>query len=326
MVNYSIILLISTSIMSPMLPLLQRLKQNLQHTRQALTEKLSSLFLGQKVINPALLESLETVLLSADISVSVTHKIMDLLTAQISRKQLNDASALYAILEEILLSLLLPYEKPLDIDLPENKNTRPFVILFIGINGAGKTTSIGKLAQKLTVMHKKVLLAAGDTFRAAAVQQLQIWGERHHIPVIAQPSGADSAAVIFDAMTAAKARHYDVLLIDTAGRLHTQNHLIDELKKVKRVMARADQTAPHETLLVLDASIGQNALSQAKQFHEALNVTGLIITKLDGTAKGGAIFSITEALNLPIRFIGMGESVDDMAVFDAKAFIQALLS
>lgn len=302
--------------------MLQRLRQSLKRTRTLFTQSLATLFLGKKQIDAELFESLETLLLSSDVGTETTRNIMQNLTAQVSRRDLKDPSLLFQALQTLLFELLQPYAIPLNID---EKNL-PFVILFIGINGAGKTTTIGKLAKKLQQENKKVLLAAGDTFRAAAVEQLKTWGERNAIPVIAQTSGADSAAVIFDAIQAAKARNIDVLLADTAGRLHTQGHLIEELKKVKRVISRVDNTAPHEVLLILDASIGQNGLAQAKQFHEALGVTGLIVTKMDGTAKGGILFSIAQKLKLPIRFIGTGETIDDLTVFDAKEFVEAILT
>jgi fused signal recognition particle receptor len=290
--------------------MLKRLKQGLQN-----------LFLGKKKIDAALFEELETLLLSADTGVATTQFILQALTEQVSRRDLKEADALYEALRHILLDLLKPYEKTMEIK-PAHK---PFVILFIGINGAGKTTTIGKLAKKLQSAHQKVLLAAGDTFRAAAVDQLQVWGERNQIPVISQAKGADSAAVIFDAINAAKARNIDVVIADTAGRLHTQQHLLEELKKIKRVISRVDGTAPHEVLLVLDASIGQNALTQAKQFHEALGVTGLVLTKLDGTAKGGAIFSIIQSLQLPVYYMGVGENIQDLQPFQAEAFLKLLL-
>jgi fused signal recognition particle receptor len=302
--------------------MLHRLKQGLQRTRKVFTESVAALFLGKKQIDTALLDDLETLLISADVGIQTVQNIMKELTAQVSRKALKDSEALYLALQNILVNLLKPYAVPLHIT-PAHK---PFVILFVGINGAGKTTTIGKLARQFQSAHKKVLLAAGDTFRAAAVDQLEVWGTRNQIPVIFQKQGADSAAVIFDALNAAKARQIEVVLADTAGRLHTQQHLIEELKKVKRVMARVDETAPHEILLVLDAVIGQNALIQARQFHEALGVTGLAITKLDGTAKGGVIFSIAQQLKLPIRYIGVGESIEDLQVFNAEEFVGALLN
>jgi fused signal recognition particle receptor len=302
--------------------MLQRLKQTLQRSHKALTTGLGNLFLGKREIDADLLEELETVLITADLGIQPVQDIMKNLTEQVRRKELNNADALYQSLEKLLIQFLLPYEKKLTLQ-GEHK---PFVILFIGINGAGKTTTIGKLAKKLQLENKKVMLAAGDTFRAAAVHQLQIWGERNDIPVIAQQhKGADSAAVIHDAINSAKAKNCDVLIADTAGRLHTQQHLVEELKKVKRVISKLDESAPHEVILVLDASIGQNAIIQAKQFHEALGVSGLVITKLDGTAKGGIVFAVTQALKLPIYFIGTGESITDLEDFNAQDFVKALL-
>ena len=301
--------------------MLQRLKQSLKRTRALFTQNLATLFLGKKHIDDELFETLETLLLSSDTGVETTQNIMKHLTAQVSRRELSDPAALFQSLQTLLIDILQPYVRPLII----NASSKPFVILFIGINGAGKTTTIGKLAKKLQHENHKVMLAAGDTFRAAAVEQLKVWGEKNAIPVIAQGSGSDSAAVIFDALQSAIAKNTDVLLADTAGRLHTQHHLIEELKKVKRVMGKLDPTAPHEILLILDASIGQNGLAQAKQFHEALGVTGLIVTKMDGTAKGGILFSIAQQLKLPIRFIGTGEGIDDLQPFDAKEFVEAIL-
>jgi len=301
--------------------MLQRLKQSLKRSRAVLTQGLATLFLGKKEINADLIDDLETLLLSSDTGIDTTKIIMQNLTAQVSRRELKDVDALQTALRKLLIDMIQPYGVPLVI----TPTHTPFVILFIGINGAGKTTTIGKLAKKLQSSGNQVLLAAGDTFRAAAVEQLKIWGERNSVPVIAQPSGTDSAAVIFDAIQAAKARKIDVLLADTAGRLHTQNHLLEELKKVIRVIKRVDETAPHEVLLVLDASIGQNALVQAKQFNETLGVTGLIVTKMDGTAKGGVLFSIVTQLKLPIRFIGIGEALDDLEPFNATEFVDALL-
>lgn len=293
--------------------------RGLKKTRSTLTEGLANLFLGKKTIDAELLEEIETRLLLADVGVETTKKIIKDLTAQVSRKELKDASALLEALKKSLEKILEPCNQPLDIQ-PEHK---PYVILMLGVNGSGKTTTIGKLAHKLQP-NFKLLLAAGDTYRAAAVEQLQVWGERNHVPVIAQQSGADSASVIFDALQAAKARNTDVLIADTAGRLHTQKNLMEELKKIKRVIAKNDPTAPHEVMLVLDASIGQNALKQAKEFNEAIGVTGITITKLDGTAKGGIIFAIAQAFNLPIRFIGVGEKIDDLKTFDAHEFVAAL--
>lgn len=282
---------------------------------------LSNLFLGSKQIDEDFLQSLEDCLLMADVGIETTEQIIKQLQQQISRKAINDQAALLNALATQMQILLKPCEQALII--PTEK--KPFVILVVGINGAGKTTTIGKLAQRFQQEGKQVMLAAGDTFRAAAVEQLQSWGERHHIPVIAQSSGADSAAVIFDAIQAAKARNTDILIADTAGRLHTQTNLMEELKKVVRVARKADTTAPDEILLVLDASSGQNALQQAKQFQQATDVNGIVLTKLDGTAKGGIIFSIAAQLDLPVRFIGVGEHADDLQVFNADDFVNALL-
>lgn len=297
-----------------------RLKSGLARTRASLTDGLASLVLGKKSIDNDLLEALETQLLVADVGVEVTQKIIHALTGRISRKQLKDTDALMQALREDMTSILLPCSTPLQI----TKTGKPYVILVVGVNGAGKTTTIGKLARRLQGEGHRVMLAAGDTFRAAAVEQLQTWGERNQIPVIAQPSGSDSASVIFDALQSAQARKIDVLIADTAGRLHTQSNLMDELVKIKRVMAKLDPEAPHEVLLVVDAGTGQNALSQARQFHEAVQLTGITLTKLDGTAKGGIIFAIAENLGIPIRFIGVGETIEDLRVFDAEEFVTAL--
>ncbi|HEY0634172.1 MAG TPA: signal recognition particle-docking protein FtsY [Gammaproteobacteria bacterium] len=274
-----------------------------------------------KKIDDELLEELETRLLTADLGVEATQTIIGDLTRRVARNQLADSEALFAALREDMTALLAPSSQPLAIPA----DVRPFVILMVGINGAGKTTTIGKLAKRLQNEGKSVMLAAGDTFRAAAVEQLQVWGERNDIPVIAQHSGADSASVIFDAVQAARARNIDVVIADTAGRLHTQSNLMEELKKIRRVIAKLDERAPHEVLLVLDAGTGQNALNQAQQFHQAVNVSGIVLTKLDGTAKGGIIFAIARKLGLPIRFIGVGEQIDDLRVFDANEFVDALL-
>jgi fused signal recognition particle receptor len=298
-----------------------RLRERLGKTRSGLTEGLANAFLGRKEIDDDLLEDLETRLLMADVGVEATTRIIDALTARVRRRELNDMSALLAALRETMLDILSPCEAPL---VPQ-RDEGPFVVLTVGVNGVGKTTTIGKLAKRWKDEGRSVMLAAGDTFRAAAVEQLQRWGERVGLPVIAQHTGADSASVVFDALQAAKARGMDVLIADTAGRLHTQRNLMDELRKVKRVLSRLDDTAPHETLLVLDASTGQNALSQARHFHEAVAVTGLVITKLDGTAKGGVIFAIAEQLKLPIRYVGVGESAEDLRPFDAREFVDALL-
>ena len=300
---------------------LARLRSGLGRTRDNLASGFGDLFLGKKAIDDTLFEEIETCLLLADVGIEATRIIMDRLTEQVSRKALKDSGALYQALREQMLALLAPVEQPLVI--PDQD--KPFSLLMVGVNGAGKTTTIGKLAKHLQAAGKKVMLAAGDTFRAAAVEQLQTWGERNNVPVIAQKTGADCAAVIFDAMSAASARQMDVLIADTAGRLQTQSNLMEELKKVKRVMTRQDPDAPQEVMLILDAGTGQNALSQARQFHEAVGVTGITLTKLDGTAKGGILFAIAQALKIPIRFIGVGESVDDLQPFDAEAFVDALL-
>ncbi len=302
--------------------LFSRLKQGLSKTRSGLAEGLANLVLGKKSIDDDLFEEIETQLLSADVGVEATQVIINTLTEKVKRKQLNDADALYQALQESLLDILEPVVQPLDI----NSNIKPYVILMVGINGAGKTTTIGKLAKKLQAEGKSVMLAAGDTFRAAAVEQLKVWGERNNITVVAQQTGSDSASVIFDTINSAKAKDIDVVIADTAGRLHTQDNLMDELKKIKRVMQKFDEAIPHEVMLVLDAGIGQNALQQAKQFNAAINVTGLTITKLDGTAKGGILFAIAKQMKLPIRFIGVGEQIDDLREFDAKDFVNALFT
>ena len=297
-----------------------RLKQGLSKTSASLGEGMASLFLGKKAIDDDLLDDLETRLLTADVGVEATTAIIGNLTKRVARKELADSGALYKALQEELVSLLKPVEQPLVIDTAK----QPYVILVVGVNGVGKTTTIGKLAKKLQLEGKKVMLAAGDTFRAAAVEQLQVWGERNNIAVIAQHTGADSASVIFDAVQAAKSRGIDVLIADTAGRLHTKDNLMEELKKVRRVIGKLDETAPHEVLLVLDAGTGQNAINQAKQFNQTVNLTGLALTKLDGTAKGGVIFALAKQFGLPIRYIGVGEGIDDLRPFEAQAFVQAL--
>jgi fused signal recognition particle receptor len=251
-----------------------------------------------------------------------TQRIISDLTLRTSRNELDDVDALMKALSDEMVEILKPVTKPLEIDSTQ----QPTVILLVGINGAGKTTTIGKLAKKFHSQGKSVMLAAGDTFRAAAVEQLQVWGERNNIPVVAQGTGADSASVIYDAMESAKARNIDILLADTAGRLHTQTNLMEELKKVKRVMQKINENAPHETMLIVDASIGQNALAQAKEFNHAVGLTGITVTKLDGTAKGGILFAMAEQVGIPVRFIGVGESIDDLQEFDAKKFTSALLS
>jgi len=301
--------------------LFARLRQGLARTGKLLNTDLRELVSLKKKIDNDLLEELETRLLTADLGVEATQTIIADLTQRVARNQLADSEALFAALREDMAALLAPSSRPLTIP----GDVRPFVILMVGINGAGKTTTIGKLAKRLQNEGKSVMLAAGDTFRAAAVEQLQVWGERNDIPVIAQHSGADSASVIFDAVQAAKARNIDVVIADTAGRLHTQSNLMEELKKIRRVIGKLDEQAPHEVLLVLDAGTGQNALNQAQQFHQAVNVSGIVLTKLDGTAKGGIIFAIARKLGLPIRYIGVGEQIDDLRVFDANEFVDALL-
>lgn len=301
--------------------LFARLKQGLSRTRSGITGGIADLVLGKKAIDEEVLEEIETLLLTSDIGVEATQAIIGDLTQRVARKQLADADALFAALREDMLKILIPVAQPLTV--PDD--TRPFVILMVGINGAGKTTTIGKLAKRFQNEGKSVMLAAGDTFRAAAVEQLQEWGRRNDISVVAQQSGADSASVIFDAVQSAQAKGVDVLIADTAGRLHTQTNLMEELKKVRRVITKLDASAPHEVMLVLDAGIGQNAIAQAEQFRDAVNVSGITLTKLDGTAKGGVIFAVAKRLSLPIRFIGVGETIDDLRPFNAEEFVDALL-
>jgi len=301
--------------------LIGRLSRGLSRTREVLNTDIRDL-VGSRKIDDELLEEIETQLLVADVGVEATRAIIEDLTQRVSRKELNDGEALLEALREDMRRLLEPASEPLEV--PDA--IRPYVILMVGINGAGKTTTIGKLAKRLQGQGASVMLAAGDTFRAAAVEQLQVWGERNDIPVVAQHTGADSASVIFDAFEAAKARRADILIADTAGRLHTQTNLMEELKKVKRVLGKLDPEAPHEVMLVVDAGTGQNALNQAQQFNDAVGVTGITLTKLDGTAKGGIIFAIAKKLGLPIRFIGVGEGIDDLRCFDAEDFVEALLT
>ncbi len=302
--------------------LFARLKAGLSRTRSGITDGLADLVLGKKAIDDDVLDEIETLLLTSDVGVEATQEIVSDLTGRIQRKQLADADALFAALREDMTAILAPSVQPLEID----SNAAPFVILMVGINGAGKTTTIGKLAKKFQLEGKSVMLAAGDTFRAAAVEQLQEWGKRNEVPVVAQHSGADSASVIFDAVQSAKSKGVDVLIADTAGRLHTQANLMEELKKVRRVITKLDDTAPHEVMLVLDAGIGQNAVVQAEQFRDAVGVSGITLTKLDGTAKGGVIFAVAKRLGLPIRFIGVGEGIDDLRPFNADEFVEALLA
>ena len=297
-----------------------RLKRSLVKTRQNLGSGFISLFRGKK-IDDDLFEELEEQLLIADVGVETTRRIITNLTQQANRKQLRDAEALYGLLKAEMASILANVDAPLDVS-----GKGPFVILMVGVNGVGKTTTIGKLARQYQAQGKSVMLAAGDTFRAAAVEQLQVWGERNNIPVVAQHTGADSASVIFDAIQAAKARGVDVLIADTAGRLQNKSHLMEELKKITRVMKKLDEEAPHEVMLTLDASTGQNAISQAKLFHEAVGLTGITLTKLDGTAKGGVIFSVADQFGIPIRYIGVGEGIEDLRPFKAEDFIEALFA
>jgi len=297
-----------------------RLKSQLKRTRSGMGELLANLSIGQKETDDDLLEDLEASLLMADIGITVTTEIISRLTQHLERHQLKDPELLSAALKQELLRILKPCSKPLQIP----KQDKPFVILVVGVNGAGKTTTIGKLAKRLQAQGHSVMLAAGDTFRAAAVEQLQTWGERNNIHVVAQHTGADSASVIYDGVQSAQAKGIDVLIADTAGRLHTKSNLMDELKKVKRIIGKLDETAPHEVLLVLDAGTGQNALSQAKLFNETVALTGLVLTKLDGTAKGGVIFALAGQSGIPIRYIGIGEGIDDLQDFDAETFVDAL--
>ncbi len=295
---------------------LSRLRQSINRG----TSWLAGLVPGRKV-DAEVLDELETRLLCADVGVELTGEILADLHQRVNRNELADVGALARVLREDLLAILNPVARPLVID----RTRKPYVVLVVGVNGSGKTTSIGKLAHRLRDEGLKVVLAAGDTFRAAAVEQLGVWAERNAVPLVAQQPGADPAAVIFDAVQSAQARGADVVIADTAGRLHTQSHLMDELRKVKRVIQRLDPSAPHEVLLVLDAGLGQNALRQAEQFHEALGVTGLVITKLDGTAKGGVVVAIARRFGLPVRFVGVGESIDDFGPFDAEAFVDGLV-
>ncbi len=301
--------------------LFARLRKGLGRTSDSLVEGLGNLFLGRKTIDAELLEELESRLLMADVGIEATSDIIDGLTRRVSRQELTASDALRTALQESLLELLQPVEQPLVVS-----GKQPFVILMVGVNGVGKTTTIGKLAKRYQSEGHSVMLAAGDTFRAAAVEQLQVWGERNGVPVIAQHTGADSASVLFDGLQAARARNIDVLIADTAGRLHNKDNLMDELKKVVRVMAKLDPEAPHEVMLVLDAGTGQNALAQAAHFRDAVGVTGISLTKLDGTAKGGVIFAIARKLGLPIRFVGVGEAAEDLRPFVASEFVEALFA
>lgn len=299
---------------------LQRMKTGLSRTRSSFSNGMATLLIGGKEIDDELLEDIETQMLVADIGVDATRRIIATLTERVARNELTHSSALYKALQHELAELLAPQVAPLIIDTTK----KPFVILMVGVNGVGKTTTIGKMAKRFQKEGRSVMLAAGDTFRAAAVEQLTVWGERNNIPVVAQAANADSASVIFDALSSARAKNIDVLIADTAGRLHTKTHLMEELKKVLRVMQKIDPTAPHEIMLVVDAGTGQNALSQVQEFDQAVGLTGLTITKLDGTAKGGVLFNIASRSKVPIRYIGVGEKIDDLRPFEASEFVAAL--
>jgi fused signal recognition particle receptor len=298
----------------------KRLRAKLNQGPAWLTADLAELLPGGK-IDAQILDRLETRLITSDVGVEASSRILEELRKRVARQELDDVGALLKALHAAMFDILKPVEQALIVD----RQIKPYVILVVGINGSGKTTTIGKLARRLMADGCSVLLAAGDTFRAAAREQLEVWAARNQVPIVAQSAGAEPAAVIFDALQAARARGIDVLIADTAGRLHTQTHLMEELKKIKRVLARLDPGAPHEVLLVLDGTIGQNAIAQAEQFHKGLGVTGLVITKLDGTAKGGVVLAIAQKLKIPIRFIGVGEQLDDFGVFNAADFVSALL-
>jgi len=297
------------------------LEQRLEDTRRQLGQRLGALLSGRSTIDDSLLDEIETTLITSDIGVKAALEIVENLRAGIRNKAISEPRQVLPAVQAELYELIEPCEQFLAVD----ETRKPFVILMVGVNGAGKTTTIGKLAQRFREDGLSVMLAAGDTFRAAAVEQLKSWGERNDVPVVAQGTGADSAAVIFDALQSAKARNIDVLIADTAGRLHTQHNLMEELKKIRRVMSRIDETAPHETMLVVDAGTGQNALNQAREFNQAVGLTGITLTKLDGTARGGVLFGIAHELGLPIRFIGVGEAARDLRPFDAGTFINAIL-
>jgi fused signal recognition particle receptor len=297
----------------------QRLKEGLFKTHEGLVNKIDELVAGKKEIDEGLLAELEEILITSDIGVKTTQELLDNLTAKVQRKELEDADLLRQSLQEQIFQILSRQEKPLNLEA-----ARPFIIMVIGVNGTGKTTTIGKIAQKFKAQGKSVLLVAADTFRAAAIEQLEIWGQRANCEVIKQKSGSDPSAVVFDALKAAKSRSSDVMIVDTAGRLHTKINLMEELKKVKRIVDREVPGAPHEILLVLDATTGQNAIAQAKMFNQSLGVTGIVLTKLDGTAKGGILIAISDELKIPLRYIGIGEKVDDLREFNARDFVEAL--
>ncbi len=297
----------------------QRLKEGLFKPHEGLVSKIDELVAGKKEIDEGLLAELEEILITSDIGVKTTQELLDNLTAKVQRKELEDADLLRQSLQEQIFQILSRQEKPLNLEA-----ARPFIIMVIGVNGTGKTTTIGKIAQKFKAQGKSVLLVAADTFRAAAIEQLEIWGQRVNCEVIKQKSGSDPSAVVFDALKAAKSRSSDVMIVDTAGRLHTKINLMEELKKVKRIVDREVPGAPHEILLVLDATTGQNAIAQAKMFNQSLGVTGIVLTKLDGTAKGGILIAISDELKIPLRYIGIGEKVDDLREFNARDFVEAL--
>jgi fused signal recognition particle receptor len=297
----------------------QRLKQGLFKTHQGLVSKIDQLIAGKKKIDDDLLAELEEILITSDIGVKTTQELLHNVAVKVQRKELEDADLLKKNLQEQMLHILSQQENPLNLSA-----TRPFVIMVIGVNGTGKTTTIGKMAQKFKAQGKSVLLVAADTFRAAAIEQLEIWGQRAGCDVIKQKSGSDPSAVVFDGLKAAKSRGIDVVIVDTAGRLHTKVNLMEELKKVKRIMGREIPGAPHEILLVLDATTGQNSISQAKMFNQAVGVTGIALTKLDGTAKGGILIAISDELKIPLRYIGIGEKLDDLREFNARDFVEAL--
>lgn len=299
-----------------------RLKAGLSKTRSGFANQLQSIFPMGRKIDEDMLEALESVLLAADLGVEVTEKVISSLTDSLKRHELKDIAAVKSKLMALLEDILTPVNQPLTLP----KSDSPFVVLMVGVNGAGKTTTIGKLTHQIKAQGYSVMLAAGDTFRAAAVEQLQTWGERNQVPVISQQQGADSASVIFDALQAAKARGIDVLIADTAGRLQNKGHLMEELAKIARVLKKLDAKAPHEVMLVLDATTGQNAVSQLRLFHQAVPVSGLVLTKLDGTAKGGVIFALASQFATPIRFVGVGEKIEDLQAFDSRAFVEALFA
>jgi fused signal recognition particle receptor len=301
-----------------------KLEAGMGKSRSGFVERLASLVGASKTIDRSLLDDIETTLLTADVGVDATRQITDELTEALSRKELKDSATLWARIRNSLIGILENSQTPLSLPA-SGEQPSPFVILMVGVNGVGKTTTIGKLAKRFQDQGKSVMLAAGDTFRAAAVEQLKTWGERNNVPVVAQGTGADSASVIFDALSSAKAKGIDVVLADTAGRLHTADNLMSELAKIRRVVQKFDPSAPHETLLVVDAVTGQNALNQATEFHETAKLSGVVVTKLDGTAKGGVIFAIAKRLGLPIRFVGVGEGIDDLGEFKPETFVDALL-